>query len=135
MLRHGATYAGHPAACAAALAVLDIYEAEDLIARGRELEQPLADALAPLADHPAVERGPRRPRLPGRRRRSIPTPRASARLVAAAREKGVLVRALLGGVAMSPPLTSEPEHLELLAEGLAARCSGRVIPTAAVVIS
>jgi adenosylmethionine-8-amino-7-oxononanoate aminotransferase len=46
MLRHGATYAGHPAACAAALAVLDIYEGEDLIARGRELEGPLADALA-----------------------------------------------------------------------------------------
>jgi len=50
MLRHGATYAGHPAACAAANAVLDIYENENLIARGRELEQPLADALAPLAE-------------------------------------------------------------------------------------
>ena len=35
MLRHGATYAGHPAACAAGMAVLDIYEAEDLIARGQ----------------------------------------------------------------------------------------------------
>src|SRR4051794_19730870 len=54
MLRHGATYAGHPAACAAANAVLDLYEAEGLIARGQELERPLADALAPLADHPAV---------------------------------------------------------------------------------
>src|SRR4051812_16364766 len=49
MFRHGATYAGHPAACAAALAVLDIYENEDLIGRGRELETPLADALAPIA--------------------------------------------------------------------------------------
>src|SRR3954468_6973290 len=49
MLRHGATYAGHPAACAAALAVLDIYEAENLIPRGEALEQPLADALATLA--------------------------------------------------------------------------------------
>ena len=54
MLRHGATYAGHPTCCAAALAVLDIYERDGLIERGRELEGPLADALAPLADHPAV---------------------------------------------------------------------------------
>ena len=54
MLRHGATYAGHPSACAAALAVIDIYEREDLIRARPRLEQPLYDALAPLADHPAV---------------------------------------------------------------------------------
>ena len=54
MFRHGATYAGHPSCCAAALAVIDIYEREDLIRRGRDLEQPLHDALAPLADHPAA---------------------------------------------------------------------------------
>src|SRR5918911_489273 len=53
MLRHGATYAGHPTCCAAALAVIDVYERENLIARGRELEGPLQQALAPLADHPA----------------------------------------------------------------------------------
>ena len=42
MLRHGATYAGHPTCAAAALAVLDAYESEGLISRGRELEVPLA---------------------------------------------------------------------------------------------
>ena len=77
MLRHGATYAGHPTCCVAALAVLDIYERDGLIERGHELESMLADALAPLADHPAVVGGPRRPRLP-RRRRSSP-PRCSSR--------------------------------------------------------
>jgi adenosylmethionine-8-amino-7-oxononanoate aminotransferase len=119
MLRHGATYAGHPAACAAANAVLDIYENEDLIARGQELEQPLADALAPLADHPAgteVRAG-----LGFLAAVAVDSDAAGVgRLVTAAREKGVLVRALLGGVAMSPPLISEPEHLELLVEGLTA---------------
>ena len=76
MFRHGATYAGHPAACAAALAVLDIYEAENLIPRGRELEGPLADGLAHSRRPPGRGRGPRRPGLPrrdravaGRRRR------------------------------------------------------------------
>src|SRR5215218_2423861 len=53
-LRHGATYAGHPTCCAAAMAVLDAYEAEGLIERGRELEVPLRDALAPLTAHDAV---------------------------------------------------------------------------------
>ena len=70
MLRHGATYAGHPTCCAAALAVLDAYEAEDLIPRGRELEEPLRDALAPLADHPAVGEVRARHR-PARRRRAV----------------------------------------------------------------
>ena len=53
MFRHGATYAGHPTCCAAALANLDILERESLIPRGRELEGELMDVLAPLADHAA----------------------------------------------------------------------------------
>ena len=53
MFRHGATYAGHPTCCAAALANIDILEREGLVARGRELEGELMDVLAPLADHPA----------------------------------------------------------------------------------
>ncbi len=121
MFRHGATYAGHPAACAAALAVLDIYESENLIPRGRELEKPLADALAPLRDHPAV--GEVRAGLGFLAAVGLAEGADAAavgRLVMGARKAGVLVRGLLGGVAMSPPLTSEPEHLELLAEGLAA---------------
>ena len=40
MFRHGATYAGHPSVCAAALATLDIYEREDIIRRGQDLEEP-----------------------------------------------------------------------------------------------
>ena len=70
MFRHGATYAGHPTCCAAALANLDILERENLIPRGRELEGELMDVLAPLAEHPRLRRDPRRPR-PGRRRRPL----------------------------------------------------------------
>jgi adenosylmethionine-8-amino-7-oxononanoate aminotransferase len=124
MLRHGATYAGHPTCCAAANAVLDIYEAEGLIARGRELEGPLRDALAPLADHPAV--GEIRSGTGFLAAVSLSEdvlaehPDAVAKVAQGAREVGVLIRPLLKGVAMSPPLTAEPEHLELLVDGIRA---------------
>jgi adenosylmethionine-8-amino-7-oxononanoate aminotransferase len=121
MFRHGATYAGHPTACAAALAVLDIYERENLIERGRELEGPLADGVNSLADHPAVaEVRAGLGFLAAIGLHPDADAAAPARLVAGARGKGVLVRAVIGGVAMSPPLISEPEHLELLVEGLRA---------------
>jgi len=47
-------------------------------------------------------------------------PAAVGKLAAGAREAGVLVRPLLKGIAMSPPLTSEPEHIELLVQGIRA---------------
>ena len=44
--RHGQTYAGHPTACAVAMANMDIIEREGLLARGLELDQEIALALA-----------------------------------------------------------------------------------------
>ncbi len=55
MLMHGATYAGHPVCCAAALANLDVLEEGDLVRRGQELEGALGAALLPLVAHPAVK--------------------------------------------------------------------------------
>src|SRR4051794_9457507 len=114
MLRHGATYAGHPTCCVAALTALDIYERENLIPRGRELEQPLADALAPLADHPAVAEVRAGIGLLGAVQLSPAAlehePGAVAKVSRTAREAGVLVRPLLGAIAVSPPLVVEPEH-------------------------
>ncbi len=121
MFRHGATYAGHPACCAAGLAVLDIYEREDLIRRGQDLEQPLQDALAPLAQHPAASEV--RAGLGFLAAVAIGAdadPGAVARLAAGAREAGVLVRPLLGGVAVSPPLICEQEHIDQIADAIRA---------------
>jgi putrescine---pyruvate transaminase len=122
MLRHGATYAGHPTCCAAAHAVLDIYEREDLIGRGRELEGPLRDALAPLASHPAVAEIRAGLGLLAAVQLSVDAlesdPGAVAKLAQGAREAGVLVRPLLGAIAVSPPLIVEQEHLEMLADGI-----------------
>jgi putrescine---pyruvate transaminase len=124
MLRHGATYAGHPTCCAAAMAVLDIYESEGLIERGRELEEPLRDALAPLASHDAVGEVRAGLGLLGAVALSddalASDPAAVGKVAAGAREAGVLVRPLLRGVAVSPPLVVDESHLRELADGIAA---------------
>jgi beta-alanine--pyruvate transaminase len=51
---HGYTYSAHPAACAAGLAALKIYESEGLFARGRELSPYFQDAMFALQDLGAV---------------------------------------------------------------------------------
>jgi beta-alanine--pyruvate transaminase len=53
-LFHGYTYSAHPAACAAALATLEIYRSEQLFARGRALSGHFQDAMFALQDLPAV---------------------------------------------------------------------------------
>lgn len=108
ILRHRPTYAGHPAACTAANVALDIYEKEGLIERGRTLEQPLADALAPLADDPMI--GEVRAGLGFLAGIDLADdvlerdPRAVLVWQRACRESGVLVRPLGKGTAISPPL-------------------------------
>ncbi|MCB1472043.1 MAG: aspartate aminotransferase family protein [Rhodobiaceae bacterium] len=47
---HGYTYSGHPAACAAGLATLDIYEREGLFERAGEMSEYFLDAIWSLKD-------------------------------------------------------------------------------------
>ena len=53
-LFHGYTYSGHPAATAAGIATLGIYEEEGLFQRAAELAPYFRDAVHSLADHPLV---------------------------------------------------------------------------------
>ena len=53
-LFHGYTYSGHPLACAAALATLDVYRDEDLFARAKALEPKWCDAVMGLRGAPNV---------------------------------------------------------------------------------
>jgi putrescine aminotransferase len=123
VFRHGPTYAGHATCCAAALANIELLERDGLLTRGQENEALLLETLAPLADQEevaevrggvglmaAVELAPEL--LEG-------DPGAVARVTMAAREAGVLVRPLGSGVALSPPLTAEPEHFSRAAEAIA----------------
>jgi putrescine aminotransferase len=119
---HGVTYAGHATCCAAAMANLDLLERDGLLARGRDLERPLLDALAIVADHPLVAEvrggigllgavGLAADLLDDR-------PTAPADLYRLIREAGVLVRPVSDGVAVSPPLTVAPTQLEQIVDAV-----------------
>jgi putrescine---pyruvate transaminase len=124
VLRHGQTYAGHPTCCAAALTALDIYERDGLIERGRVLERPLVDALAPLADSPLVSevRGGTGLLACAELDQEVlaAVPGAPARWQLACRDGGVLVRPLPRGLAVSPPLTISEDQIALLADTMRA---------------
>lgn len=47
---HGSTFGGNPVACAAALAVIDTIESEDLLSRAKQIEAFVTEGVATLAD-------------------------------------------------------------------------------------
>ncbi|WP_219415610.1 aminotransferase family protein [Pseudonocardia nigra] len=120
--RHGATYSGHPTACAAALANLDVMEHEGLLKRAGELEGSMYAALRTLGDHPLVSEVRGGTGVlgaleidPERRAADAALP---AKVAAAARERGVLIRPMISALAVSPPLTLTDEHLDLLTDAV-----------------
>lgn len=123
VLRHGVTYAGHPASCAAALACLDLYARDGLIERGRTLEGELDAVLRPLEAHPAVAEVRAGLGLIGAVELDPALleamPDAPVRVQMACRAAGVLVRPVGVGVAVSPPLTISSAELALIGEALA----------------
>jgi len=116
LFRHGATYSAHPTCCAAGIANIDILEREGLIARGAELEGALDAVLRPLADHPLVTEVRAGIGLMGAI--EIDPPALAATVAVAARERGVMPRALVSSVAVSPPLTIQQPELELIGSTL-----------------
>jgi putrescine aminotransferase len=122
VLRHGPTYSAHATCCAAALANISLLGRDGLLERGRELEQPLLDALLPLTGHAAVAevRGGIGFLAAVELSHELLDVNAGAVATVAhtAREQGVLVRPLGRAVAVSPPLTATTEHIELIASAL-----------------
>ncbi len=113
-LFHGYTYSGHPLACAAALASLDLYREEGLFEKADELGAYWADAAHSLKGLPhvidirtigliaGIELTPR----PGE-----PTKRAME-LFHACFDNGLLVRATGDIIALSPPLILNKAHID-----------------------
>jgi adenosylmethionine-8-amino-7-oxononanoate aminotransferase len=110
VFRHGFTYAGHATACAVGLANLEVIEREGLVQRVRELEPVLADALAPLADHPAVAEVRAGVGLLGAV--ELADPSKLQAVIDAAYERGVLVRGIRGvALQVSPPFVITEDEI------------------------
>lgn len=121
VFRHGYTYSGHPAACAVALANLDLLEREQLIPRVAALEPVLAAKVASLADHPlvsAVRAGTgllAAVEIAEDARAADPT--IGTRLVLAIRDRGVITRLLRGlALQISPPFVITEAELDRIVE-------------------
>jgi putrescine aminotransferase len=121
-LRHGPTYAGHPAACVAALKNIEILEQERILERGRLLEQPLLDALTSIADHPLVEGVRGGTGFLGALELDAEVMAADPdmpwRAFGAIREHGVLIRPMASALGFSPPLIATEEHLAVIIDAV-----------------
>jgi beta-alanine--pyruvate transaminase len=115
-LFHGYTYSGHPAACAAGLATLEIYAREGLFTRAAELSPLWEDAVHSLRGRPhvidirnlglmaAIELAPRE---------GAPGARGYETMVGALKA-GLMVRFTGDTIALSPPLIITTEQITQL---------------------
>ncbi|MDX1366058.1 aminotransferase class III-fold pyridoxal phosphate-dependent enzyme [Pseudomonas sp.] len=127
VIMHGYTYSGHPVACAAALAVLDIVEAEDLPGNAGRVGAQLLQQLKPLSERFDVVGEVRGKGLmiaidlvADKRTRQPLDPAAghAARIADVARLEGVLVRAVGNKIILSPPLTLTSDEAGLIVSAL-----------------
>jgi len=123
--RHGYTYAGHATVAAAALANLDIMEREGLPQRALELESELAEALAPLAEHPLIDEVRAGTGVVAAVQLSTDAitadPGLPPRVVAACRDNGVMTRTLAtGALQVSPALVIDADGMHELRDGIRA---------------
>jgi 4-aminobutyrate--pyruvate transaminase len=110
---HGFTCSGHPVAAAVAREALAVYGDLDICAHVRFLAPDLAERIACLESHPLVSSTECAGFLAGIRMAATDTadaPTLAARLVAAARAHGLVVRAMHDTVVLAPPLISETGH-------------------------
>jgi beta-alanine--pyruvate transaminase len=112
-LFHGYTYSGHPVACAAGIATLEIYQEEGLLTRGAELAETWQDALHSLKGLPnvidirnlgivgAIELAPRDGALGAR----------AYDIFVDCFQQGLLIRVTGDVIALSPPLIIEKDEI------------------------
>jgi adenosylmethionine-8-amino-7-oxononanoate aminotransferase len=119
--RHGYTYSGHAAACAAGLTNLDILERERLVERVAELEPLLAERVDTLRDHSLVAETRAIGLTAAVEVHAEALERDPAlldRVVALAREHGVLTRSLRGcALHVSPPFVITPPQIDAIVDG------------------
>lgn len=121
---HSHSYTGNPLACAAALASLDIFRADDVLARNRATSRTMAAFAAPLASHRHVadvrqagmmlafeltQEGDKATPFPA-------TARIGLRAYRAALARGVVLRPLGDVLYWMPPYCVDEDALRMLAD-------------------
>ncbi len=112
---HSHSYTGNPLACSAALAVLDLFEREDVIARNRERAARFDAIAAPLARHARV-RNFRRLGMIWAFEIEDRAPAFASRAFEAALARGVLLRPIGNTVYFMPPYVVTEEEFGMLVE-------------------
>ncbi|MFC3461211.1 aspartate aminotransferase family protein [Massilia haematophila] len=115
-LFHGYTYSGHPVACAAALATLEVFKEQRILDRAKEIQPYWEDAVHALRGLPHVidlrtiglVAGIELEPIPGK-----PGARAYQALKRAFAD-GILIRTTGDIIALSPPLILEKQHIDEL---------------------
>lgn len=117
---HGYTYSGHPLACAAGLATLDLYKDEGLFERAAELAPYWQDAVHSLKGEPYVIDIRNLGLVAG-----IELASREGKVGARAMEvhvdcfrNGLLVRVTGDIIALSPPLIIEKEQIDRIVDGI-----------------
>ncbi len=119
---HGHTYTGNPIACAAALATLDLFEAEKTLENAVRIEGWIDAELAGLRSMPAVASTRQKGTMAGIELRTYaPELFMGSRVCEAARAHGVILRPLGDVIVWMPPLSSTADEVKLLAT--ATRCA------------
>lgn len=121
-LYHGHSYSANPITCAAALANLDVFEAERTLERAQANAEALERLLKPLADHPYVGEIRQRGLMVGIELvadRATKQPfdeslQMGARVARVARPMGAIIRPLGDVVVLMPPPAIDEPTLERL---------------------
>jgi beta-alanine--pyruvate transaminase len=119
-LAHGYTYSGHPVACAAGLATLEIYRSEDLFQRAAQMAPYWEQAVHSLKGRPRVVDIRNAGLLGAVELEAVPG--RAGKFAQAVHthcfDRGVMVRAVGESVVMSPPLVIERAQVDRIVEAL-----------------
>ncbi len=123
---HAYTYSAHPTACAVAMANLDIIERDGLVRRSAEMGEKLLARLEELRELPNVGDVRGRGLIARvelvedvRTRRAFPAAaKVGDRVIAAARERGLVTRNRGDVIALAPPLCIDEDEIEFAVSAL-----------------